>query len=166
MSPRGDQARAMVKVGVPPAEAFTIFTEEIDQWWRRGRRFRSAGARPGIIAIEPRVGGRMFESWERGDGRPPQVLQTGRVVEWEPPHRFVLHWRNANFAPHEHTEVEVVFEPSGQGTAVTVTHRGWASIRDDHPARHGRPVPAFIGGLGRWWGELLTSLREHADQST
>jgi hypothetical protein len=45
---------------------------------------------------------------------------------------------------------------------VTVTHRGWASLRPDHPVRHGHEVPAFIRMMGLWWGDLLTSLREHA----
>ncbi len=30
------------------------------------------------------------------------------------------------------------------GRSVTVTHRGWASLRPDHPVRHGHDVPAFI----------------------
>ena len=42
---------------------------------------------------------------------------------------------------------------------MTVTHRGWASLRPDHPARHGQDVAAFIRTMGLWWGELLTSLR-------
>ena len=54
------------------------------------------------------------------------------------------------------------FAPSPSGTLVTVTHRGWASLRPDHPARHGQEVAAFIRTMGLWWGELLTSLREHA----
>jgi hypothetical protein len=27
--------------------------------------------------------------------------------------------------------------------------------------RHGKGSSAFLGDLGRWWGALLTSLREH-----
>lgn len=32
----GDQARVTVLVAVDPETAFEVFTEEIDQWWRRG----------------------------------------------------------------------------------------------------------------------------------
>ena len=38
----GDQARVTVGVAVPPEEAFRVFTQEVDLWWRRGRRFRNA----------------------------------------------------------------------------------------------------------------------------
>ncbi|MGN6109241.1 MAG: hypothetical protein ACTHU0_29310 [Kofleriaceae bacterium] len=66
------------------------------------------------------------------------------------------------FAPGESTEVEVWFEPRGDGTEVTVEHRGWAEIRGDHPVRHGQDVAAFLRGTGMWWAALLSSLREHA----
>lgn len=157
----GDQARASVLVEVPPAEAFAIFTEEIDQWWRHGRKFRAAGRRRSVIHLEPGVGGRLFESFDKAGGG-TQVLQTGEVTDWDPPRLLRLRWRNVNFAPREHTEVEVVFAESPSGTLVTVTHRGWAEIRPDHPARHGQPVPEFIRMMGLWWGDLLTSLRYRA----
>jgi len=32
----GDQVRVTVLVAVDPEVAFKVFTEEIDQWWRRG----------------------------------------------------------------------------------------------------------------------------------
>ncbi len=161
-SPRpGDQARAMVLVRLPREETFRIFTEEIDQWWRRGMKFREAGKRRGIIALEPGVGGRMFEEFEDARGR-TRVVQTGEVLVWDPPSTLTLRWRNSAFSPEEATEVQVDFVESPSGTRVTVTHRGWADIRPDHPARHGQEVVAFIGGLGRWWGDLLQSLQLHA----
>jgi uncharacterized protein YndB with AHSA1/START domain len=155
MTTPGDQARASVGVNVPPDVAFDIFTREIDLWWRRGPRFRRFGGERAIIAIEPREGGRVFEA--EGEGLPAQ--ETGRVLAWQPPSRLLFEWRGANFAESERTEVEVLFEPSATGTLVTVTHRGWAAIRGDHPVRHGRAMPAFIGEMGRWWGGLLSSYR-------
>jgi uncharacterized protein YndB with AHSA1/START domain len=157
----GDEARVTVLVAVAPAEAFRIFTEEIDQWWRRGLRYRVGGKRRSVIAIEPRVGGRLFETFDAPSGR--RIVETGRVTAWEPPARLVLEWRAVNFAPHESTEVEVLFEPSPSGTRVTLTHRGWSRLRADHPVRHGEEVPAFLRTMGLWWSDLLTSLREHAE---
>jgi len=157
--PSGDQARVSVLVAVEPRIAFRVFTEEIDQWWRRGLKYRVAGTRRGIIRLEAGVGGRLFESFEASSG--PRVVETGRVTAWEPPSRLVFEWRAVNFAPAENTEVEVLFEPSPSGTLVTVTHRGWSTIRPDHPARHGLEVPAFIRMMGLWWAELMTSMREH-----
>jgi hypothetical protein len=68
-----------------------------------------------------------------------------------------------NFAGGEFTEVEVLFEAAESGTRVTVHHRGWAILRADHPARHGLHGPEFIRMIGMWWGELMTSMREHCD---
>jgi len=151
----GDQARVTVGVALPPAEAFEVFTSEIDLWWRRGPKYRHIGGGRALIAIEPHEGGRVFESL--GDGGPVQEI--GRVLAWQPPSRLLFEWRNATFSPAERTEVEVVFEGAGEGTRVTVTHRGWATIRADHPARHGKAVPVFVGELGRWWGEQMSSYR-------
>jgi uncharacterized protein YndB with AHSA1/START domain len=156
----GDQASVSVLVRVPVAEAFRIFTEQIDSWWRGGLKYR-LGKQRSIVHLEPRLGGRLFESFETKAG--PKVKETGRVTCFEPPSRLVLEWRAVNFAPHEATEVEVVFEPSPSGTLVTVRHRGWSRIRPDHPARHGQAAPAFIRTMALWWGELMTSLRERAE---
>jgi hypothetical protein len=67
----GDTARVSVSVAVAPHAAFEIFTRDIDRWWRRGVKFRQAGRRGGFICVEPRVGGRLFESIDGERG--PQV---------------------------------------------------------------------------------------------
>jgi uncharacterized protein YndB with AHSA1/START domain len=154
----GDQVRVTVSVAVLPHEAFEVFTQEIDLWWRRGPKYRHLTGERALIAIEPKLHGRVFESI--ADDGP--VHEIGRVLDWQPPHRLVFEWRNANFAPAERTEVEVLFEPDASGTRVTVTHRGWAAIRPDHPARHRQPVPVFIGELGAWWGSQMSVFRLHA----
>lgn len=154
----GDQARVSVSVAVPPQAAFEVFTSEIDLWWRRGPKYRNAGTRAGFIRLEPHVGGRLFESMESENGT--HVFEVGRVRVWEPPTRLAFSWRNSNFTPDELTEVEVQFAPSANGTLVTVTHRGFATLREDHPARYGLHGAAFSRMIGLWWGEQMTSLRE------
>ena len=154
----GDEARAMVSVAVKPDLAFRVFTEHIDSWWRRGMKYRIGGKNRGILHIQPGVGGGLFETVDTPTG--PHIHQTGIVKVWEPGQRLVFDWRAVNFAPEEATEVEVLFEPTPTGTLVSVIHRGWAKIREDHPVRHGQPVPTFLRENGLWWGELLTSLRE------
>ena len=160
MTADGDRVRVTVGVALPPAETFEVFTDEIDRWWRRGRRYRNAPGEAGIVCLEPGVDGRLFESY--GSGPDERVVEIGRTLVWDPPHRLVLQWRNAVFAAGEHTEVEVEFRASGSGTTVILTHRGWSAIRPDHPARHGLDVAAFCRMMGLWWGDQMTSLRASA----
>lgn len=157
----GDQASVSVLVRVPQDEAFRVFTEEIDRWWRHGRAYRIAKGRS-VIHLEPQLGGRLFEAF--GEGPKARILETGKITAWEPPSRFVLDWRAVNFKPSEKTEVEVLFAPSPSGTLVTVKHRGWSQIRPDHPARHEQDVPSFLRTLGMWWGAQMSSLRHCCEQ--
>ena len=64
MSAPGDSASVTVLVKVPPAEAFDVFTREIDLWWRQGPRFRIGARRPGALSFEPGVGGRLLETYD------------------------------------------------------------------------------------------------------
>jgi uncharacterized protein YndB with AHSA1/START domain len=156
-----DQARISVAIEVPPAEAFELFTHEINRWWRRGPKYRNAGGRRGIVHLEARLDGRLFESFDTATGE--SVFESGRIVVWKPPTQLAFTWRNTVFAPHERTLVQIDFQATRSGTLVTVTHSGWDSIRQDHPARHGQPNREFLRSLGSWWGEQLTSLRRTAD---
>jgi uncharacterized protein YndB with AHSA1/START domain len=153
----GDRARVSVAVAVPPSRAFEVFTADIDQWWRRGMKFRRSAAPSSLLCIEPKVGGRLFESFEAQGAQ--HVIEVGRVSVWEPPRQLKFTWRIANFAPHEQTEVDIQFEPTLSGTLVTVTHSGFAALRADHPARHGLQGAEFSRMIGLWWGELMSSLR-------
>jgi uncharacterized protein YndB with AHSA1/START domain len=161
----GDRVRASVLVRVPPHEAFALFTGHIDAWWKRGARFRHAGARSGLIHLEPRAGGRLFESFESRESSGPErvverVVEVGRVLVWDPPVRLAFSWRNEAFTPQQTTTVEVSFEAAaGQGTQVTVVHHGWDGIPADHPVRHGQDVRGFLRTMGLWWGEQLSALR-------
>lgn len=156
---RGDQVRVSVLVELPPAEAFRVFTEEIDAWWRTGMRYR-IGKNRSVVHLECKVGGKLFERFDTASGQ-PKTVETGRVLAFEPPARLLLEWRAVNFAPNERTEVEVTFTPSPSGTLVTVRHHGFAALRPDHPVRHGADVPTFIRTMGMWWGDLMSALREH-----
>lgn len=158
MTVEGDRVRVVVTVPVDPATAFRVFTEDIDRWWRHGRRYRVAGREPGMMVLEPRAGGRVFEQY--ADGQP--LHEAGKITAWEPPHRLALEWRVANFAPGEVTYVDVAFSPirAGAATRVELVHTGFAALRPDHPVRHGAPVAAFLRTLGLWWGDLLSSYRD------
>lgn len=158
----GDKATISVFVDVTPADAFAVFTEDIDLWWRTGPRYRIAGRERGRLCFEPQLGGRLFETFP--GKHKTHTIDVGRVIEWDPPRRLAMTWRGVNFKPHEQTLVEVGFAPQGDGTLVTVRHSGWSAIPDDHPARHGLLGVEFTRDIGRWWAGLMTALREHIAQ--
>lgn len=159
----GDVVKVQTFVRVPPQDAFDVFTLELDAWWRSGPAYRVGGRHQGAMHLEPKLGGRVFQEYgERGSS----VHEIGAITVWEPPARFAFSWRGINFKHSDpSTTVEVRFEASGEGTRVFLEHRGFASLRADHPVRHGQEVAEFIGQTGRWWGSLVTSLREHAERN-
>jgi len=158
----GDRVSVTVTVAVPPDRAFAVFTEEIDQWWRRGIRYRVAGRRPGTLAFEPKLGGRLFEQYESSQG--PRTHEAGTITAWQPGVHLAFDWRGSNFAPGEVTHVDVRFTATDSGgTRVELVHSGFASLRPDHPVRHGEPPLQFTSKLGGWWADLLTALRIHVE---
>ncbi|NYH14365.1 SRPBCC domain-containing protein [Paraburkholderia bryophila] len=83
----------------------------------------------------------------------------GRVTVWEPGERLAFGWRQASFSAAQHTHVEVRFEAVGDETRVTVEHRGWDTVPQDHVARHHFPDRVFLLRHGEWWQVLLAALR-------
>ncbi len=161
LPPLGDAAIVCVNVAISPAIAFEVFTRELNLWWRPGPAFR--GYLAGELILEPHLGGRLFE--RRSSEPQAPVLERGRVLLWDPPTRLAFTWRAGNFSPDENTRVEVLFESRDAGTCVTLRHSGWAALRPDHPARHGSTGVATTYMIGRWWGELLSGLREHVHRA-
>jgi uncharacterized protein YndB with AHSA1/START domain len=157
-----DRVRVSLRIAAPQTLAFRVFTEEIDGWWRHGKKYRLG--EPSVMHLDPGIDGRLTETLSR-DGK-SRSFEIGRVTTWEPPRRLVIAWRAVNFRNRDpDTEVEVTFERaighSGEGTLVTVEHRGWSRVRDDHPVRHGQPPQAFIASHARWWGDLAAALQLH-----
>jgi uncharacterized protein YndB with AHSA1/START domain len=152
-------ARVITYVAVSPKDAFEVFTDEVDLWWRRGPRFRGGGADSEMIFEKDAEGRRLVE---RGEGG---AFEIGRVQVWEPGKRLLLEYRLRNFAVGERTEVEVRFEEQGKGTRVVLEHRGWEAIGADHPARHGLGGEAFSGMIGLHWGDVITAFRVYAGRS-
>jgi len=156
----GDRVSVTVVVDADQRTTFDVFWRDIDLWWKRGVAYRASGRSktPGVLTLEPRVGGRLFEEYDAG----ARVHEAGRVITWDPPAQLAFEWRGVNFAPGEVTVVEVRFSPTESGkTEVALIHRGFAALRPDHPVRHGKPVPEFIRDFGLWWGALMRALREH-----
>jgi len=151
-----DAVRVTSRVEVDPDTAFRVFTEEVDDWWRHGPRFRWHPERGGTLRFEAGEGGRFLEVYPGGES-----FEVGRIRVWDPPRRLVFGFRARSFAPGESTEVEVRFEPRGEATDVTIEHRGFAALRADHPVRHGMDANAFGNMMGGFWADLLTAARRH-----
>lgn len=145
-----------LRVKAAPERAFDAFVQEIGAWWRPNGLFQTTPRAPGVLAFEPGDGGRLTEKLESG-----KVFEIGRIAVWEPPSRLVFTWRQANFPPELHTEVEVRFEAVGEGeTRVSVEHRGFDQVPAGSAARHGFPDEALLMRLAEWWRGLLTSYRD------
>ena len=161
---RGDRVSASVFVDAPPDIAFEVFAGQIDLWWRHGLKFRSGARELSVLHLEPRLGGRLFETIAAADGSGEgYVRQTGTVVAWDPPRSLQIEWRGVNFAPHEKTTIAVDFTARAAGTLVTLEHSGFASLPPDHPVRHGQPVDRFVVQMAMWWSDQMTSLRGVVD---
>jgi uncharacterized glyoxalase superfamily protein PhnB len=100
-----------VEVAVEPATAFAIFTEEVGCWWVQGPINFHDSSRAYGKRIEPGVGGRVVEVYDRatGDG-----LELARITRWEPGER--LSWRSSI----DDVEIDIHFTATGDGTGTVV----------------------------------------------
>ena len=145
MSP--SPVRRSVTVKASPARAFEVFTSGFSSWWPKTH---SIGTVPLKTAtIEPRAGGRWYETGEDGSECP-----WGDVIAWEPPQRIVLAWRigtDWKFDPDLLTEVEVRFVPlASGGTRVDLEHR---LLENMGPKAEETAV--MLDSEGGWGGILL-----------
>lgn len=140
-----------LRVKASPREAFDAFTQEIGAWWRPNGLFELTPRGDGVLRFENET--RLVTTLHTG-----KEFEIGRVTAWAPGERLAFTWRQATFAPDQITHVEVRFEAVGDETRVTVEHRGWDAIPQDHVARHGFPLGATQMRLAEHWRALLTSL--------
>jgi uncharacterized protein YndB with AHSA1/START domain len=152
-----------LRVKASPERAFDAFVGEIGAWWRPNDFFAFTPREPGVLSFEPGEGGdmadgRLIETRQSPSG--PKVFEIGRIRAWDRPHRLVFGWRQASFTPDQDTEVTVSFEEMGGETRVSVEHRGWDSVPDNHVAKHHFPNDIFLRRHGEWWHALLASYRE------
>lgn len=152
-----DSVRASTTVSVEPAEAFRIFTDEVDAWWQRSERYRFRAGHGGQLSFAG--GERLIERASDGS-----EFVVGRVLAWEPPRRLRFEFRDPAFGDQPDTVVEVTFAAEGARTRVTVVHSGWSRLPEQHAARRGARGDAFHGMLGLYWGALLNGLQRHASR--
>lgn len=153
------RVQVSLRVAATPSRAFEVFTREIGRWWRPNGLFQFTPQGAGLLSFEPAREvdgdyGRLIETQSDGS-----VFEVGRVTAWEPGERLAFGWRQASFSAAQHTQVEVRFEAVGDETRVTVEHRGWDTVPQDHVARHHFPERVFLLRHGEWWQALLAALR-------
>ncbi len=149
-------SKVFVALRVPanPERAFEAFTQEIASWWQPNPLFQITPQGDGELAFEPGTGGRLVTRLTHGE-----IFEIGRISVWQPGKRLVFAWRPASFSPEQSTEVEVLFEPVGEETRVSIEHRAWDTIPRRHAARHGFPEHITLQRAADWWRGSLASLQ-------
>ena len=135
--------RKSVRVPASPAEAFRVFTAEMDRWWPKDHGLDGPVERS---IIEPFVGGRWYAHYQNG-----REITNGHVLAWEPPGRVMFSWEiSAEFKSDPDStvasEVEVRFLPEEDGTRVELEHRHF------HRMRGGDKMRAAVEG---GWPKIL-----------
>ena len=150
-----------IRLTVPPARAFELFTARVDDWWRKGPKYRMRADKGGRMRFEPGQGGRLVEVYDEAAG---DLLEIGRILVWRPGERLVFEWRQPEFTPDQVTEVDIAFAAIQGGTRLTLEHRGWGTLPPDHPARHGLEDRRLLLIQARWWEHQFDRLRGIADE--
>jgi uncharacterized protein YndB with AHSA1/START domain len=161
--PDDDAAPAVTALRRPPVRQATMvrsdlrhtfdsFVTTIGVWWPV-RQFSGGRDRTRDVTIEPRTGGRVYETWADGT-----QIDWGTLLAWEPPQRFVMTWNNTP-AP---TEVEFTFSALGPAlTRVAVEHRGWEALTDEQLAQDcALPGGYSAGAHAKGWAMILQSLAD------
>jgi uncharacterized protein YndB with AHSA1/START domain len=142
-----------IAVRAQPEAAFRRFTAEIGTWWPLATH--SVGQRNAQrVEMQPGLGGRIIETI---DGSEPCVW--GTIVAWDPPRRVAFTWHPGR-EPAAAQDVEVRFEPAGDGTRVTLTHTGWERLGEDaRAARRAYPLGwTYVLGLYAQRGGVTMAL--------
>jgi uncharacterized protein YndB with AHSA1/START domain len=140
-----------VTVRVAPARAFALFADDLARWWPLSRVH--TGPDPVDCAIEPRVGGRVFERATNG-----RETAWGTVLAYDPPHRLAFSWIVQLSAEQEQL-VEIRFTAEDLGPRVELTHSGWEKLGDAAASRRER----YQGG----WGTIFEQhFADYANSAT
>ncbi|HEY4289505.1 MAG TPA: SRPBCC family protein [Puia sp.] len=129
------------------ADAFKVFTENMDSWWPRTHHIGKSPMTE--LLLEPAPNGRWFSRHEDGS-----EVDIGYVLVWQPHDVLVLAWQiNGKFEydPELVTEVEIQFIASGpRTTLVKLEHKNLGRLGA------GKTVESMDEG----WGMILQLYRD------
>ena len=136
---------------------FDAFVRTIGAWWPV-EPLSLGGARVTDVTAEPRLGGRIYETWDDGT-----TVDWGEVLAWEPPGRLVMSWLPTP-AP---TEVELTFTALGPAlTRVALEHRGWEQLSDEQLGEDcAEPGGYLAGAYNRGWQMTLERFAQAVDRT-
>jgi uncharacterized protein YndB with AHSA1/START domain len=118
-----------VRVDCSIEDAFRLFTERFTEWWPLAS-YSITGEEAENCAIEPWVGGRVFERTRSGEER-----EWGSVIAWDPPVRLEFTWHPGALDDLRQT-INVEFQIEADGTRVTLLHTGWSRAGVETCALH------------------------------
>ena len=126
---------------------FDAFVRSIGDWWPLVP-FSMGADRIVRVEFEQRLDGRIYEVWDDGTER-----DWGRVIEWQPPERFVMTWNITG----EPTDVELSFTALDDGTTrVDLEHRGWDRLTEAQLGEDCALPGGYLGGsFERGWRTIL-----------
>lgn len=131
-----------IEVRRSASDAFRLFTEHMSDWWpldSHARALGEAGEPPVTVTVEPRAGGRVFETLRDGS-----TLDWGEVLAYRPGELFAMRW-SLGRPPAESSEVAVRFEAlSGDRCRVILRHDHWERVLVDAKALHSGYVTGWI----------------------
>ena len=137
--------------------AFDVFTAGFDSWWPRSHHIGKSPMEKAVI--EMRVGGRCYSTQVDGTD-----CDWGQILEWDPPHRFVLAWQITHewgYQPDlsRSSEVEIRFtaQPGG-GTRVDLEHRHFERMGPE-----GDTMRVGVDGPGGW-SSLMELFKAQAER--
>ena len=139
-----------VTVKAAPAQAFSLFTDHMKHWWKKGS---TLGKKPHEdFVIEKKAGGRWFERDEDGS-----EVNWGKVLAYDPPDRLLLAMQINTKFQHDTaaaTEVEITFTPAaGGGTLVMLEHRNLEHL--------GTGAESMIAALTAGWTSHVAEFGEY-----
>jgi uncharacterized protein YndB with AHSA1/START domain len=144
--------------GIPPVvraawvnrsaeDAFDVFTSEIGAWWPLPTHGLFGDKSASVAFRDQRLIERSVDGSE---------VTWGEVLAWEPSRRLVIAWHPGGDCSQA-SEVEVVFEPDGDGTRVIIEHRGWEIFGEAATERR-------LGYVGpNAWGYVLDYFADGAE---
>jgi uncharacterized protein YndB with AHSA1/START domain len=145
--------RKSIRVKASLAHAFEVFTSGLARWWPPTHSIGTAPLK--TVVMETRLGGRWYQLGEDGS-----EATVGKILVWEPPHRFVVSWDiNSQWKADStvSSEVEVMFRADGpEATLVELEHRKFEQMGEEPGEKMRRDVD---GG----WPRMLELFRAEAE---